>query len=294
MAGELRFDRRRGRPGSRARSRAAWRAACPPAAGRSTARAVTSGSARHSRSTRLADHARWRRTGRPSISSSSSRRPGARRRSARAASATSASTAGGASGSMLSPGRGVTSFAPAPPPAASTRSMGSVQPCGASVNRPQCIGSMTRPPHHAGARPPPARGRCASRARRGGTARPRSSSRRTARAARRCRASPGTGRCRPRSRRGARAPTQRVARPQRRVLVEQHVRPEAWRAGVQTISSSRTCVRSHQSSSTMRASGTPQYARCAPTPSGTTNVVVPVLHRGDASGGRGGRSGRAR
>ena len=31
----------------------------------------------------------------------------------------------------------------------------------------------------------------------------------------------------------------------------------------------------------MRASGTPQYARCAPTPSGTTNVVVPVLHRDD-------------
>ena len=72
------------------------------------------------------------------------------------------------------------------------------------------------------------------------------------------------------------------------------LRPDAWRAGVQTISRSPTRVRSHQSSSTMRDSGTPQYARCAPTPSGTTKIVLPILHRDDGRGGRGDRSDRAR
>jgi hypothetical protein len=39
---------------------------------------------------------------------------------------------GGASGSTLPPGFGVTMVAPAAPPAATARSIGSVQPCGAS------------------------------------------------------------------------------------------------------------------------------------------------------------------
>ncbi|CAM3740684.1 hypothetical protein COSO111634_24475 [Corallococcus soli] len=39
------------------------------------------------------------------------------------------------------------------------------------------------------------------------------------------------------------------------------------------MSSPFTRVRSHQSSSTMRVAGTPQYSRCAPTPNGTTKVV---------------------